>query len=301
MSDASPAVARARGARALASRLAREPMLHFALAGAAIFALHAWLAPQGVGSKRIVVDKAVVGDLSRQFEATWQRPATAQELRALVDNYVRDEVLYREGVALGLDRDDPIVKRRVRQKLEMMAEDDPAAKEPTGAELSAYLASHAARYTQPAVYTFEQVFLGDGSAPASVEHEAAAARSALAAGTDPRELGRATLLPHGADAQPADLVARDFGEAFTSALAKVPIGAWSGPVPSSYGFHLVRVGARRPAVVPPLAEVREAVARDFERERRERTVRERYAALRAGYDVVVEAPIPTGTRPTGTL
>jgi hypothetical protein len=202
---------------------------------------------------------------------------------------VRDEILYREGVALGLDRDDIVVKRRVRQKLEVMAEEETSAGAPTEAELSAYLAANQARFVQPALLTFEQVFLGEEASSPAVVRAVADAREAMRNGADPGQLGKPTLLPRRMTQTPADLVARDFGEPFAAALEAAPIGEWVGPIASSFGAHYVRVSERSPEVAPTLAAVRDQVVREWENERRLRALSDAYTQMRRRYEVSVEA------------
>src|SRR3954469_21289097 len=135
-----------------------EPMLHFLLIGIALFGAYRWVSPGDSSGRRIVITQGVVDDLVTQHVAVNGREPTARELNHLIETYVHDEILYREGVKLGLERDDIVVKRRVRQKIEMIAEEDASTRAPTDADLSAYLAANQARFVQPAIVTFEQVF-----------------------------------------------------------------------------------------------------------------------------------------------
>ncbi len=201
-------------------------------------------------------------------------------------------MLYREGVSLGLDRDDIVVKRRVRQKIEIMAEEDGSTGAPSDADLSAYLAANAARFRQPAVLTFEQVYLGESTSGPEVVRAVSVARDALRSGRDLEEVGKPSLLPRRMTESPADVVARDFGDAFAAALERVPIGEWAGPIESSFGAHFVRVAHRTPPLAPRLNAVRDQVVREWENERRQRARSEAYARMRAGYDVSIEAKLP---------
>jgi hypothetical protein len=237
-----------------------------------------------------------VDDLVTQQVAARGREPSPAELNHLIESYVHDEILYREGVRLGLDRDDLVVKRRVRQKIELIAEEDASTRAPTDADLSAYLVAHPARFVQPAALTFEQVFLGPSTAGPAVVRAVAVTGEALRNGTNPQELGKPTLLPSRMTQTPADLVARDFGDAFAAALVKAPVGEWWGPVDSSFGTHYVRVSERTPAVNPPLGAVREQVVREWENERRLRARTDAYAKLRRDYDIRVEAILPTEQR-----
>ena len=273
--------------------LLREPTLHFLLIGIALFAAYQWRAPGDSAGRRIVITQGVVDDLVTQHVAARGREPSAAELDHLIESYVRDEILYREGVSLGLDRDDIVVKRRVRQKIEMIAEEEGSTGAPTDADLSAYLVANHTRFVQPAVLTFEQVFLGESTPGPGVVHAVAVTREALRSGTDPEELGRPSLLPRRVTATPADLVARDFGESFATALEEVPVGEWAGPIDSSFGAHYVRVADRTPPVSPQLGAVRDHVVREWENERRRRARTEAYERMRAEYEISVAAKPPT--------
>jgi hypothetical protein len=277
-------------------KLLGEPMLHFLLIGIALFGAYRWMAPGDSGGRRIVITQGVVDDLVTQHVAARGREPSTTELNHLIDSYVRDEILYREGVRLGLERDDIVVKRRVRQKIEMIAEEDTSTRAPTDADLSAYLTANQARFVQPAILTFEQVFLGQPSSGPRVVHAVAVTREGLRSATDPVKLGKPTLLPYRMTLTPADLVARDFGASFAAALEKVPVGEWVGPIDSSFGAHYVRVSARTPAVAPQLTAVRDQVVREWENERRLRARTDAYAKLRGEYDLSVEATLPTERR-----
>ena len=276
-------------------KLLGEPMLHFLLIGIGLFVAYEWMAP-GDSAGRVVITQGVVNDLVTQHVAARGREPSSTELNHLIESYVRDEILYREGVRLGLDRDDIVVKRRVRQKIEVIAEEDAATQAPTDADLSAYLAANQARFVQPAILTFEQVFLGESISGPGVVQAVAVTSEALRNGTDPRALGKPTLLPLRMTRTPADLVARDFGASFAAALEKVPVGEWAGPIDSSFGAHYVRVADRMPAVAPELGVVRDHVVREWENERRQRARTDAYARMRGGYEVSIEAK-PATERP----
>ena len=273
------------------SRWWREPILHFVLIGVLLFVVYGRMNPAGDAGQRIVVTQAVVDDLARQPQARWMRPSSEQELADLVEAHVRAEILYREGLALGLDRDDPVIKRRVQQKLDVMAEEQWSGAAPTDAELAANLAQNQGRFTRPGTVSFEQLFFDGTASAAEVERAVASARAALASGADPAKLGQPTLLPHRIDQMPTDLVARDFGAGFAEQVAQLPEGVWTGPVASGLGAHLVRVSARTPPVLPSLDAVRQRVAREWENERRDRSRSESYRTLRSRYEVVIEAAL----------
>jgi len=277
-------------------KLLAEPMLHFLMIGIALFGAYRWTAPSDSGGRRIVITQGVVDDLVTQHVAVRGREPSARELNHLIDSYVHDEILYREGVRLGLERDDIVVKRRVRQKIEMIAEEDAATRAPTDADLSAYLLANQARFVQPAILTFEQVFIGESRSGPAVVQVVAVTREALRKGADSEQLGKPTLLPHHMTRTPADLVARDFGASFAAALEKVPVGEWVGPIDSSFGAHYVRVSDRTPAVAPQLAAMRDHVVREWENERRQRARRDAYTKMRGEYRVTIETELATERR-----
>ena len=276
-------------------RLVREPLLHFLLIGLALFLYYGSVAPDGGDERRIVVSQAQVNELGRRFQATWNRPPTAQELSGLVDSYISDEVLYREGKTLGLDRDDPVIKRRVRQKLEVMAEEAGERNTPTDAELTAYLNAHPEKFTRPALVSFEQLYF-DPAKP-GVESRIQAANAALGAGDAPDALGDSTMLPYRVDREDIDAVVHEFGSDFASALKAVPQGQWTGPVQSGLGVHLVRVTSRTPSAPASLDAVRQEVQREWEYERRKRAFDASYEAMRAKYDVTIEAQLADAGAP----
>ena len=157
-----------------------------------------------------------------------------------------------------------------------------------------YLTAHPARFVQPAILTFEQVFIGEATSGPEVVRVVAVTREALRKGAAPEELGKPTLLPHRMTRTPADLVARDFGAAFAAALEKVPVGEWVGPIDSSFGAHYVRVSDRTPSAAPQLAAVRDRVVREWENERRQRARNDAYTTMRGEYQVSIETKLPTG-------
>jgi PPIC-type PPIASE domain len=277
-------------------RVLREPLLHFLLIGLALFLYYGHVAPGNRDARRIVVGQAEVDDLVRQYQATWNRPPTPQELTGLVEAYVHDEILYREGQALGLDRDDAVIKRRVRQKMDVMSEEEIAHEAPTDADLSAYLQSRPDAFRLPAIVSFEQILVGTTEPSGELERKIVAARRALEGGATPATFGQPTMLPARVNEAGLDDVAREFGEPFARQLLTAPLGHWSGPITSGFGAHLVRVSALKPAELPPLQVVRTAVAREWENDQRRRALDGNYRKLRLRYDVVIEAKLLEGTR-----
>jgi len=272
-------------------RLLREPLLHFFAIGALLFALYGSLGRGQDAPEEIVVDRARLESLAAGFARVWQRPPTPEERRALVETWVREEILYREGVALGMDRDDPVVRRRIAQKMDFLA-DGQAPAAPSEVELQAWLEAHSDDYRVEPTYTLRQLYFDPGRRGAGLAADLAAARAALESGAT--AAGDTSLLPDALDAAPASEVARVFGTDFAAALDALPVGAWQGPVRSGYGQHLVALGARTPGRAQTLAEARPALERDWLRARTEAANAAFYAALRQRYTVRIEDGAPAG-------
>ena len=235
----------------------REPLVHFLAIGSLLFIVFQWTNGNRAGSRRIVITPGQVDAIAAGFTRTWMRPPTDAELKAQLDEYVREEIATREAVAIGLDRDDPIVRRRMRQKFEFAAEDSIDLAPPSDAELQAWLAEH----------------------PASFQVEPSVAF---------RQIGDSRMLPAEVATSPRSEVARIFGDAFADGVLKIEPGVWSGPVRSTYGVHRVLVLERTPARQLTLAEARTLVERELMVDRRRRHLEAIYARLLADYHVVVE-------------
>jgi hypothetical protein len=274
-------------------KILREPLLHFLLLGAAIFGAHRLRSnAHATQPGNIVVTDGRIEALVAAFTRTWQRPPTASEREGLIRDYIREEVCVREAIALGLDQDDIVIRRRLRQKLEFVSEALTAQAEPTDGQLRAYLTAHPDAFRVEPRYTFRQVFLNPHR-QGRLSHDAARLLARLRqAGTDPDTVGDASLLDHSFEALPASLVADQFGDQFTAELGELPIGQWRGPVPSTYGAHLVLVDDRTDARVPVLEEVRDAVRRDWANAQRAEASEKYYQALLRRYTVTVEPAQP---------
>ncbi len=276
-------------------RLIREPLLHFVVLGAALFAIDASLRENSgpAGDDQIVVSRGRIANLAALFEKTWQRAPTSAEVRTLVDDFVLEEALYREGKALGVDIDDTVIRRRVRQKMEFALEDIIEHEAATDPQLEEWLAEHPERYTRPSRYRFRQLYLNPErhvtTLAADAERALASVR-ALDEDADPRQIGDPSVMEHAfPDASVAEVVST-FGEAFTESLADLPIGEWTGPVRSTFGLHIVRVDARTPGTLPPLDDVRASVERDWSFAERAAASKRFYGDLVARYRLVIEWP-----------
>jgi hypothetical protein len=220
-----------------------------------------------------------------QFERVWQRPATREELQGLIDGWVREEVFYREGIAMALDRDDPIVRRRVGQKLEFIL-DSAAPAAPTDAELQAWLDAHPDHYQIEPRYSLRQVFFDPARHGDKLDADVAAARRALESGKLVE--GDSTLLPDQMNAARATDVARVFGNEFVVGLRVVATGGWHGPMQSDFGVHLVELSKREDGGRATLNDVRADVERDLLNARTEDAKAAVYQRLRANYSVRID-------------
>lgn len=273
-------------------RILREPLFHFIVLGAALFAAHGLLSGRE-RSARIVVTRGRIESLATAFALTWQRPPRAAELEGLIRDYVREEAAVREARRLGLDEDDAIIRRRMRQKLEFISEDVAAQAAPTEAQLAAWLAAHPADFGTDAKVTFSQVFLDPiqrGEHLARDEAQLLARLRRAGAYANIASLGDPFLLGHWFDKLPIREAKMQFGEAFAAALDSLEPGEWRGPIASSYGTHLVFVHERTAGRVPALDEVRDAVRREWSNAQRVTATEALYDKLLERYTVTIEKP-----------
>jgi len=278
----------------------REPLLHFLLLGAAIYGLYglAGTSAEEESGNRITVTAGEIGWLTKSWEKRWNRPPTAAERAGLINEYVRETVLYREALAMGLDRDDTIVRRRLAQKLEFLTQDLVATVPPTEEELRAYFAEHAERYQLPALTTLTHVFVDPDRRGDQTFAEAEAIGAELQALEPPTEGAAAkgdpfmlqSYYPERSEAELAKL----FGSEFAQRVSGLEPGQWHGPVLSGYGLHWVYVEQRSPVVSPEFAAARDRVQQDWEDDRRRQFDEEYYRALRDRYEVVIEDEDPQG-------
>jgi parvulin-like peptidyl-prolyl isomerase len=276
------------------AKVLREPLFHFLLAGLALFLLYELIrGGESDAPREIVISEARVEALAESFAAVWMRPPTPQEIKGLVDDFVAEEIFYREGIAMGLDQDDTVIRRRLRQKMEFIAEDAATAVEPSDEQLQAYLAQHAAKFVAPAELTFAQVYFNTGKRGDSARAEAEKLLAELQAGrgpADPAEAGDPTLLPVGLQAASPQAIANAFGSDFAAQIEEAPVGQWSGPLQSTFGLHLVRVDERTAGALPALEAIRPIVLREWQAEQRTASNQRFLDGLRARYEVRIEGP-----------
>ena len=285
-------------------KLLKDPLLHFLLLGAAVFVLFQWFANPSSDrdqTRDIVITAGRIQALSQSFEKVWQRAPTEAELDGLVQEHIREEVLYREALAMGLDRDDTIVRRRLRQKMEFLSEDLVRLEEPEDVELQAFLTAHAERFRLESRFSFRQVYVNANDRGASAEADALALLETLQAHNgDAAHIGDRLMIPHHFDNEPEREVARALGTQFLQALHDIPLGSWQGPIVSGFGLHLVHLSHRTESTVPALAEVRDAVLREWSAAKRKQANEAFYDTLRSRYTVTIDGST-TPTSPQANL
>jgi PPIC-type PPIASE domain len=275
-------------------RLLREPLLHFLLLGCAIFAAFSLLSRHKVDKPgEIVITQGTLENLVTGFTRTWQRPPTQEELQGLVTDQVREEVAYRRAVAMGLDRDDTIVRRRLQQKLEFLSDDLSSRVTPTDADLQAFLQSHADNFKTETTLSFRQIYLNPQLHGANLHRDEARLLAHLQRSgqqSDLSSFGDPFLLPQSFENISLSEVKKMFGEQFAAGISAAAPGQWQWPVVSGYGAHLVYVVQRNEGRLPGLAEIHDQVRRRWLDAKRGEATDKLYQALLKGYTIRIEPP-----------
>lgn len=270
----------------LLPRLVRQPLLHFLAIGGLIFLVFAAIDDKGEAPANvIVVTPERINQLAAGFQSVWKQMPTDDELDALIDENIREEVYYRVALTLGLDRNDAVVRQRLRQKMEFLADTGADLLKPIAGELEAYYAANEQTFRRGPRLALEQLYLGETPDRDSITRSLRVLRSNRA--TDPATLGQRTLLPARLGLSPPNAIDGVFGQGFFEQLAELPPGEWAGPVRSAYGLHLVRIPDSLPARTPPLEEVRDAVLRDWKAAKAEEIRELQYARLRERFIVEI--------------
>jgi len=271
-------------------RILNEPVVQFlVLGGALFFAFKAFgPAPEPARDEIVITDTTVEGIVAR-FQSGWSRPPSAAEKAGLIEDYIAAEVLYREALKLGLDQDDPAVRRRMRQKMEFLLQESLNLVAPTDAELRAYYEENGDTYRVPARFTFRQVFLG---AESDGQPEGAWRGLIERLNTNPPEdlssIGAPSMLPAAFSKASTNVTDRTFGEGFGALLAGLALHVWAGPVRSAFGWHAVRVDAAEPGGIPSFDDVRDQVTRDFIYRREKKAKADLVGRLKQNYDILFE-------------
>ena len=272
-------------------RILTEPLVHFLLIGTLLFVgFSLFESDDQLMETTITVTSSDIKILKADFERTWQRPPREAELESLIEEKIREEIAYREGLALGLDRDDPYIRRRLRMKLELMLEDISAQGSPADEELQKFLDDNREKFRQEPRYSLSQVYLNPAQRRGTLEKDAEELLDRLKQGEDQIDLdqiGDSIMLPKKIPLSPASVINRQFGSDFTSQLSDLETGIWQGPIRSGYGIHLVLIEERVEGRDPELEEIRPVVEREYELVMRKELKEKIYANLREKYTVEI--------------
>lgn len=275
-------------------RAVREPLVHFLAIGLVLFIANSIIngPDDGPAGEQIVISEGRVSQIAESFVLLSGRLPTREELASLVDDFVSEEVGYREAVAMGLDADDTIVRRRMRQKLEFLIEDGGASEEATEAQLQQQLDGYPQAYSFPERRAIRQVLASADRRGEAVKADADALLARLKSGADPSKLGDSSMLPAALPLTTEKGLASEFGADFARAVFAQPGKGWFGPVASPFGLHAVLVMDVEPGRAPPLSEVREKVHADWVASRRNEARDKFHARMRERYDIRIEWPPP---------
>ena len=278
-------------------RWLREPLLHFLLLGVVLFAANHYF-ERGRGgvesSKQIQLTGDDLAQLILIFQAQWRRDPTPDELSRLVESKIQEEVVYREGLAMGLDKDDTIVKRRLAQKLQFLAEDVATAREPTVAELNAWYEKNRVKFALPSRVSFRHLYFSPDRRGQRARDDAATALAKLAGQPQDAKLAASLADPfmfqdYYRDRAP-DYLGKEFGPQFAQAVSKLAPGSWQGPIESGFGWHLVFVDTLIPGRSPAFEEIESDVKTAWLGEQKAQAWEKAYKAMRAKYTVLLPAP-----------
>jgi hypothetical protein len=278
-------------------RLLREPLLHFVLIGAVIYMLYGTFAetPPQETDRTVVVTSGEVEWMYISWQKRWNRPPTAEEFNGLIEQYIRETVLYSEALTMGLNKHDQVIRRRLAQKLEFLAKDLVNLAPPTDEDLQAYFEENRDRYQQPLRYTFTQVFLDPDKRGNATLDDAESIKAQLIAGgeaiKDPGVFGDDSMLQNYFPEKDAIEIQKSFGRGFVETLIGLSERQWQGPILSGFGTHLVYVHSIIEPPAPVFAEVRELVEQDWKLERSEELNEQFYANLRDNYTIIIEEPV----------
>lgn len=285
-------------------RLLREPLLHFVLIGALLFGLYGLLpsaGPATVASKQIRLSQGEIAQLALLYQSQWRRPPAPQELQRMVEHKVQQEILYREALAMGLDKDDEIVKRRMAQKMQFLAEDLAAAREPSAAELKGWFEKNRAQFAQPPRLSLRHLYFATDRRGERARDDAQQALAKLsgqpvdakAAGS----LADAFMFQNTYRDRTPEYLAKEFGAPFALAVARLAPGSWQGPVESGFGWHLVFVDTVIPGRVPAFEEIESEVRTAWLGEQKAKAWDKAYQDLRAKYTVLLPMPPDSTSAP----
>lgn len=284
------------------TRWLKEPLLHFLLIGAGLFMLYAWQTDDdALRPDQIVFTEAHIDRMINLWERKWQRLPTQQELQGLIEQQVREEVLYREALAMGLDKDDMVVRRRMSQKMEFISNDLASLAEPDDVQLQTYLDENPEKFAIPGRISYSQVYLNVSNRGEQVYADAQVLLDELSSSSVDEDIsmaGDSFMGGYHFNDETDFGVSRIFGKAFAQQIFELPVGEWTGPVESGYGLHLVRIDSRTASRAPSLEQVRDKVRTEWVAQQQRQTNDLLYSELRKRYEITIEEPAAE-TRQTG--
>jgi hypothetical protein len=271
----------------------KQPLLHFLLLGALLFALYSWVGDDELSTqtKEIVITPGRIETLAVNFEKVWQRAPTERELDGIINDFITEEIYYREALAIGLDQDDTIVRRRMRQKMEFITADLAERIEPTENELVEYLKNNKESYRKDPIFSFKQIYLNPDQRQATIETDIQNLLTTLNSQIHPAnidELGDRIMLDASFDSKSQTEVDRLFGNGFGAYLLDAEPNKWAGPIQSGYGIHLVNITERIEGRDPDLEEVKAAVIRDWTNAKSKETSDRFVEALKEQYTISIQ-------------
>ena len=267
----------------------REPLLHFLIIGAVIFVVFSMANKDeaAVNGNKIVVSTPEIKRLSDNWSKKWNRPPTETELKGLVESYIKEEVYYREALALSLDQNDTIIRRRLMQKMEFLSNDLAELNQPDESALNKYFLDNQEKYKLPARVSFTHIYFSLDKRGAKIVEDAKSVLSGLNALRTP-ELGDSFMMEYDFNQETPFEVARLFGSGFAEQLFTLETNTWKGPIASGYGLHLVRISEKTDSRMPELASVIDKVRTDWIFEQRQKTNKAIYERFKERYEIVIE-------------
>ena len=271
-------------------RILKDPLLHFILLGAAIFLIYNQVndSSNEVSDDKIIVTQGRINQMIDNFENTWKRKPSKAELQSLIDDYVIEEIYYRQAIALGMDQDDTMIRRRLRQKLEFISDNMASIAEPTDQELTEYLTENGDKFRQPAKYTLHHLYFSPEKHGENLQQYADKQKEVADSGGKPQ--GDHTMLPKDFRLATAKILDGSLGAGFSEGLQGMKVGSWQGPIPSRYGLHLVFIEEKKEGYVPELDTIKERVKVEWDNDNRDTMRDDINQRFKEKYEVVIEWP-----------
>ncbi len=270
----------------------QDPLLHFLLFGAVIYVASTFFIDASDNKQLITVSTGQVQHLKTLFKKTWQRPPSSEEVEGIVNDYVLEQAAYLEGVRLGLDRDDIVIKRRLRQKIDFIAEESVSRPQATDEQLNDYLMTHSDQFRLPPTLTLRQVYLDQKTYGESLNQKAGELLAVLKGSPeqDITQLGNRTLFEPRYQSKSSFEITRLLGTEFSRSVIKLEPESWYGPIRSSYGLHLVYIESKQMGRLPELSEIRSEVIREWGHDQRGNAIKTYYSQLLSRFQISIEWP-----------